>query len=157
MGQKLVKDHGTQQKLFFFGNFGLKGQNPQSCCLTWWWTRLVLEGILEWHKILDIKNTSNDIIAGNGRILKVYLFIVQLYLFKEISLQRNGMAVILKIIFKFLFNQKPFSAILCNDIIACFISRTLSFCIELDKKMSQEARPIILAIFCFRGVWAPNL
>ena len=28
--------------------------------------------------------TSNDVIAGNGRILKFYMFIVQLYLFKEI-------------------------------------------------------------------------
>ena len=26
------------------------------------------------------KKTSNDIIAGNGRILKVYMFIVQLYI-----------------------------------------------------------------------------
>ena len=30
------------------------------------------------------KKTSNDIIAGNGRILKVYIFIVQLYLCKKI-------------------------------------------------------------------------
>ena len=30
------------------------------------------------------KITSNDIIAGNGRVLKFYLFIVWLYLFKKI-------------------------------------------------------------------------
>ena len=27
--------------------------------------------------------TSNDIIAGNGRVLEFYLFIVRLYLFKK--------------------------------------------------------------------------
>ena len=30
------------------------------------------------------KITSNDIITGNGRFLKNFMFIVQLYLFKEI-------------------------------------------------------------------------
>ena len=30
--------------------------------------------------------TSNDIIAGNGRVLKVYMFIVWLYLFKKIKM-----------------------------------------------------------------------
>ena len=33
---------------------------------------------------LRLKKTSNDIIAGNGRVLKAYMFIVGSYLFKKI-------------------------------------------------------------------------
>ena len=52
--------------------------------------------------------TSNDIIAGNGRVLKLYFFIVRFYLLKKyimwiklpwtkkVPLQRNGMAAIPK-------------------------------------------------------------
>ena len=37
--------------------------------------------IHDWNKV---EITSNDIIAGNGRALKVYMFTVWLYLFKKI-------------------------------------------------------------------------
>ena len=35
------------------------------------------------YKTSNVGITSNDIIAGNGRVLKLYLFIVWLYLFKK--------------------------------------------------------------------------
>ena len=38
------------------------------------------------EKILKFEITSNDIIAGNGRVLKLYLFSVWLYLFKQYML-----------------------------------------------------------------------
>ena len=126
---KRVNDHSKITYKHFVPNLTLFDFQALECLDCWirskqdfgdklflWPLKMESEKQIFLHSFLKLgktTQTSNDIIAGNGRVLKFYFFIVWFYLFKKYialkkPLQGNGMAAISKTILLFSVTSPSF-------------------------------------------------